>query len=224
MKITRRIRTIVQSKVTRVIDRWEDPREMLDQSYEEIQDLITEVKKKALQTATSKKELEHKVSILDSEIEDLEIRAKKALEDNDEESTKFLLYQKVLKEEQRDAVRATIPEIQDELKAIQGHLEELYLQKSEVLVKKEKLKALYTSSEAQVAVEEMISGLDEKGPWQKLEKAEEKVIKLKARSGAIKELANNNILNEGSDRHLTNGRIHKKVEDQLACLKEELDK
>jgi len=224
VKITRRIRTIVQSKITRVIDRWEDPREMLDQSYEEIQDLITEVKKKALQTATSKKELEHKVSILDSEIEDLEIRAKKALEDSDEESAKFLLYQKVLKEEQRDAVRATIPEIQDELQAIQGHLEELYLQKSEVLVKKEKLKALYTSSEAQVAVEEMISGLDEKGPWQKLEKAEEKVIKLKARSGAIKELANNNILNEGSDRHLTNGRIHKKVEDQLACLKEELDK
>jgi phage shock protein A len=58
MSIARRIALLFQAKANKALDRAEDPREVLDYSYQRQQEMLTKVRRGLADVATSRKRVE----------------------------------------------------------------------------------------------------------------------------------------------------------------------
>src|SRR5437667_6014619 len=74
-----RASTIVKAKLSKLLDRAEDPGETLDYSYEKQLELLQNVKRGIADVATAKKRLELQTAQLEQSIVKLETQAREAL-------------------------------------------------------------------------------------------------------------------------------------------------
>src|SRR5437764_9032878 len=74
-----RASTIVKAKMSKLLDRAEDPGETLDYSYEKQLELLQNVKRGIADVATAKKRLELQTAQLEQSIVKLETQAREAL-------------------------------------------------------------------------------------------------------------------------------------------------
>jgi len=79
MSISRRIATLFRAKANKALDRAEDPREMLDYSYERQLEMVQKVRRGLADVATSRKRIELQVTQLDLLAGKLQGQAQQAL-------------------------------------------------------------------------------------------------------------------------------------------------
>jgi len=75
-----RMSTIVKSKVNRVLDNAEDPRETLDYSYEQQMKMLHGVKRGVVEMVTAKRRLEGQAAKAQQNLAKLDSQARQALE------------------------------------------------------------------------------------------------------------------------------------------------
>ena len=80
MGMLSRMSTIVKSKVNRVLDSAEDPRETLEYSYEKQMEMLKNVKRGVVEMVTAKRRLELQAKKAADNIAKLESQARQALE------------------------------------------------------------------------------------------------------------------------------------------------
>ncbi|MDD1753775.1 MAG: PspA/IM30 family protein, partial [Methanotrichaceae archaeon] len=88
MGLLDRMSAIVNSKISKIMNRFEDPRETLDYSYEKQLDLLQNVRKGVAEVATSKKRLELQKARLQASIDKMDVQAREALKSNREDLAK----------------------------------------------------------------------------------------------------------------------------------------
>src|ERR1700754_2170648 len=79
MSMWQRISLIFRSKANKALDKAEDPREVLDYSYQRQLDLLSKVRKGVADVATSRKRVELQVNQLNQQATKLTDQAQKAL-------------------------------------------------------------------------------------------------------------------------------------------------
>src|SRR5664280_3155621 len=83
--LTGRMSTVVKAKVSKLLDRAEDPAETLDYSYEKQLELVQNVKRGIADVVTSKKRLQLQEQSLQQQAEKLDGQARQALGVGNEE-------------------------------------------------------------------------------------------------------------------------------------------
>ena len=94
MAMLQRMSTVVKSKMNRLLDRAEDPRETLDYAYEQQMSMLRDVKRGVVEMVTAKRRLELQASKARDNLAKLETQARKALEMGREDLARVALERK----------------------------------------------------------------------------------------------------------------------------------
>ena len=92
--LTGRVSTVVKAKISKLLDRAEDPAETLEYSYQKQIELLQNVKKGIADVVTSKKRLQLQQSKLEQQVVKLDTQARQALSAGNEELARTALERK----------------------------------------------------------------------------------------------------------------------------------
>ncbi len=231
MSIMKRMSLIFRSKANRALDRAEDPREMLDYSYQKQLELLQKVRRGVADVATSRKRLELQMNQLQLQSDKLHGQAQQALGTGREDLAREALTR-------RSGLSGQLADLQTQHAALMGEEEKLTTASQRLQskveafrTKKETIKATYTAAEAQTKIGEAFSGISEEmgDVGMAIDRAEDKTAQLQARAGAIDELLASGALdspvNAGEDDialELQRMASGSEVENELASMKASL--
>ncbi|HVL81699.1 MAG TPA: PspA/IM30 family protein [Actinomycetota bacterium] len=185
-----RLMTIIKMKFSRAVGRAEDPRELLDYSYERQLDLLQKVRKGIADVATSRARLRLQAGRLEEQVAKLDNQARRAVGAGREDLAKLALQRKKEIQAQLQGMDEQIANIEAEEERLKATEQKLQARIEAFRTRKETTKAQYTAAEAQVKVGEALSGLSEEfgDVGRALGRAEQKTEELQARAVAMDEL------------------------------------
>ncbi|UGQ09969.1 PspA/IM30 family protein [Yinghuangia sp. ASG 101] len=188
--IMKRMAMIFRAKANKALDKREDPREMLDYSYQKQLELLQKVRRGVADVATSRKRLELQLRQLEQQAAKHEDQGRKALSLGREDLAREALTR-------RSGIMQQIGDMQLQYEQLQSEEEKLTLASQRLQarvdafrIRKETIKATYTASEAQANIGGAIAGISEEmaDVGLAMQRAEDKTAQMQARAGAIDEL------------------------------------
>ncbi|MCQ1535343.1 PspA/IM30 family protein [Methanosarcina sp. KYL-1] len=232
MGLLKRMETVFKSKMNKVVNRMEDPRETLDYSYEKQLELLQNVKRGVAEVASSKKRLQLQRAKLLQSTDKLEKQAKDALAADREDLARLALERKAALMQQVEGIDGEIAELEKQEEKLIASEKRLSTKVEIFRTRKESIKAQYSAAEAQVRINESVTGISEEmaDVGLALERAENKTDEMKARAEAIDELMEAGTLEDltGSrdeiERELAKISTQSSVESELTRLKAESGK
>ncbi|MDQ1313213.1 PspA/IM30 family protein [Methanothrix sp.] len=231
MGFLERMSAVVQAKMNKIMNRIEDPREILDVSYEKQLQLLQNVKRGVAEVTTSKKRLELQKAKLQMNIDKLDGQAKEAISASREDLARKALESKALMQAQLNTLEREINELNDQQQKLQAAETRLATKVEAFRTKKETIKAQYTAADAQVKITESVTGISEEmaDVGLAVQRAEEKTEDMKARSAALDELLESGTLTDYSggdeiESELARVKAKNTVDDEMARLKSEMNK
>lgn len=217
--------------MNKIMNRIEDPREILDVSYEKQLQLLQNVKRGVAEVTTSKKRLELQKAKLQMNIDKLDGQAKEAISASREDLARKALESKALMQAQLNTLEREINELNDQQQKLQAAETRLATKVEAFRTKKETIKAQYTAADAQVKITESVTGISEEmaDVGLAVQRAEEKTEDMKARSAALDELLESGTLTDYSggdeiESELARVKAKNTVDDEMARLKSEMNK
>ncbi len=233
MGLIERMSTTIKAKVNKILEKFEDPRETLDYSYEKQLELLQNVKRGVADIATSKKRLELQKIKLEQNVQKLDGQAREALKAGREDLTKVALERKNASQGEIESLTKQIADIAREQEKLMVTEKRLSAKIESFRSTKETIKAQYSAAEAQVKITESVSGISEEmsDVGMAVQRAQDKTENMKARAAAVDELVEAGTLDDvmgGSkddiDRELSKIKSKGEVDAQLEELKKELGK
>jgi len=223
--------TVVQATMNKIMDKIEDPREVVDVSYEKQLQLLQNVKRGVAEVTTSKKRIELQKAKLQMSIDKLDSQAKEAIQMNREDLARKALENKAALQAQSNTLDQQITDLNDQQQKLMAAESRLATKVESFRTKKETIKAQYSAADAQVKITESVTGISEEmaDVGMAVQRAEEKTENMKARSAALDELLESGTLTDlsGGDQienELAKVKAKSTVEDELAKMKAEMKK
>lgn len=231
MGLLARFTTVLKAKTNKVLDKVEDPRETLDLSYEQQLDNLTKMRRAVADVATSRKRIEIQLDQIKAQATKLSEQAKAALGQNNEELAREALTRREALTAQINDLEAQHAQVAEQEEKLGDAMQKLQTQVEAFRTKKETLKATYTAAEAQSEMNEAAAGISGSmaDAGAALQRAQDKVAEMQARSGALDELiASGTLTDLTSPRddiqaQLDAATAGQSVDAQLAALKAEIN-
>lgn len=231
-RITQRVADLFRVKANKALDRAEDPREVLDYSYEQQLEMLQKVRRGLADVATSRKRVGLQADQLRQSADKLGDQAQQALAAGREDLAREALTRRTAAASQVDGLEEQQTSLRAEEEKLTVAAERLQQQVDSFRTRKETIKARYTSAEAQTRVTESVSGIgDELGDvGYAVQRAQDKTEQMQARAGALDELIASGALEDATrpagedDIHAELERVSadQDVEIELARMKAQL--
>ncbi|MCL7453083.1 MAG: PspA/IM30 family protein [Anaerolineae bacterium] len=228
--IISRFKAIFQAQANAVADQMEDPKASLEYSLTRLQENRRQLSRSLVEVAAAKGRLETQQGQMATAVEKYADQARAAVEAGREDLARTALERKQEAEARRAELELNISRLEgqlDHLKQSQVNLDrKIELFRS----KKEELKSIYNSSQAQLRVREALSGVSEDlaDVGNTIQRAESRIQEMQSRADAIDALVSEGVLSdalqpEGDDIDRELARIGRSqaVEDELARIKAE---
>src|SRR6186997_2538307 len=226
-----RFRMIFGAKVSKALDRAEDPTETLDYSYEQQLSLLQNIKRGIADVVTAKKRLQMQQATLEQSVVKLETQARQALAAGREDLARQAL-------ERKSGVQQQLQDLDTQVKQLEAQQEKLVASEQQLSAKieafrsqKEVIKAQYSAAEAQVRIGEAATGIGEQmaDTGLAIQRAKDKTESMQARASAVDELVESGALEDFTtggetdlDRELRQLATGTQVDDELAKMKAEV--
>lgn len=229
--IFERIGLIFRSKAEKVLDKYEDPRETLDYSYQKQLDLLQKVRRGVADVATSRKRVELQATRLNEEANKLQVAAQRALEAGREDLAREALTRKAGLAQQVTDLNTQHAQLQEEEEKLVRASSRLQAKVDAFRTRKETIKATYSAAEAHTRINEAFTGISEEmgDVGLAVQRAEDKTAEMQARAGAIDELLASGALEDATGtykdditRELDQLASTSSVENELAAMKSQL--
>jgi phage shock protein A len=231
--LTGRMSTIVKAKVSKVLDRAEDPAETLDYSYTKQLELLQNVKKGIADVVTSKKRLQLQEAQMQQQVVKLDTQARQALAANREDLARLALERKQGVQTELQGLDSQIAELEDQQQKLTDSEAAMRAKLEAFRTKKEVIKAQYSAAEAQVRISEAATGVGEQmaDVGLAMQRALDKTENMKARASAVGELEAAGTFEDLTqlgpgkddiDRQLESIGAGGAVDDELSKMKAEL--
>jgi phage shock protein A len=228
-----RMSTVIKAKISRLLDRAEDPGETLDYGYQKQVEMLQNVKKGIADVVTAKKRLQMQSGKLEQQVVKLDTQARQALAQGNEPLARTALERKTLAQTELQTLDTQVKELEHQQEQLTANEQKLRQKIEQFRTKKEVIKAQYSAAEAQVRIGEAASGVGEEMAdlGLAMQRAEDKTEQMRARAGAVEELEAAGTFDDitqlgpGEDdidrqlKELTSGA---QVDDELAKMKAEL--
>ncbi len=228
MGMLSRMSTIVKSKMNRILDNAEDPRETLDYSYEKQLEMLRNVKRGVVEMVAAKRQIQQQADKVRENVTRLERQAEQAVDADREDLALMALERKNTSLLELQGLEEQIAGMELEQEKVTQAEQRLSAKVAAFRNKKEVIKAQYTAEQAQVRIASALSGISEEmgDVGLAVERAEAKTSSMKARASAIDELAEAGVLEdftgESKDditRELEKMSVSQSASDELAALK-----
>ena len=228
-----RFTTIIKSKISRMLDKAEDPSETLDYSYEKQLELLQNVKKGIADVVTSKKRLQLQSGKLEQQVVKLDTQARQAMGAGREDLARAALERKQLAQTELQSLDSQVAELEGQQQRLTDNEAKLRAKIEAFRTKKEVIKAQYSAAEAQVQISEAATGVGEQmaDVGLAMQRAMDKTEQMKARADAVEELEAAGTFDDltqlGSgeddiDRQLRQLSSSSQVDDELSKMRAEL--
>ena len=228
MGVLSRMSTVVKAKMNRLLDNAENPSESLDYAYEKQREMLRNVKRGVVDMVTTKRRLQLQAQKVQANISTVENQARQALAAGREDLARLALQRKQAAVIELEGLDQQVEQLEGEQEKLTQAEQRLQAKVEAFRSKKEIIKAQYSAAQAQVRIGSALSGLSEEmGDVQlSVERAEEKTETMRAKAGAIDELASAGVLDDVSgtsgdplSKELAELTASQNVEDELAALK-----
>ncbi len=231
--ISGRMSTVIKAKISKLLDRAEDPGETLEYSYQKQIEMLQNVKKGIADVVTSKKRLQLQGQKLEQQVVKLDTQARQAMAAGNEELARAALERKTLAQSEMQNLDPQIKELEGQQASLTENEKKLRAKIDAFRTKKEVIKAQYSAAEAQVKISEAATGVGEEmaDVGMAMQRAVDKTEDMRARASAVEELEKagtfEDITQLGSgeddiDRQLKELTSQSTVDDELAKMKAEL--
>ena len=230
MGLWQRFSVLVKAKANKALDKIEDPREVLDYSYERQLEMHQKVKRGLLDVATARKRLELQGQQLQAKAAKLHEQARRAMDLGKEDLAREALSRRAAIEPELEVLKAQHAALQAEEAKLTEASRRLSAHLDTLRTRKETIKASYTAAEAQTKVGESLSGISEEfgDIGLTVQRAEDKTLAMQSRAGAVDELLASGALDDLSmpgdriEADLGRAVSASQVDAELARLKAEL--
>ena len=226
-----RMATVIKAWASQMVGAAEDPRKLMDYSYEKQLEMLQQVRRGVADVATSRRQIEMQAEKERSNVSKLDEQAQRALAANREDLARLAI-------ERKQVAVARITELEAQFASVEQEQNRLAQSETRLAAKietfkthKEVIKAQYSAAEAEVRVGEAVTGLCEEfaDVGLAMQRAEEKTEKLRARASAIEELTASGTLElpggggkDAIDRELDRLSLTQNVDSELAAMKRRL--
>jgi phage shock protein A len=227
-----RMNTVMKAKISKMLDRAEDPNETLDYSYQKQLEMLQGVKQGLATVVTSKKRLQLQTDKLEQSMVTLDSQARTALGAGREDLARQALERKALVQSQLQGLDSQISELEGEQQKLSENEKRLSAKVEAFRTRKEVIKAQYSAAEAQAKIGEAQTGLSEEmaDVGMAVQRAEDKTEQMRARAAAVGELVDSGQLEDFSsapgqtdlDRQIASLTADQGVESELAKMKAEV--
>ena len=228
-----RMSTVVKAKVSKLLDRAEDPAETLDYSYQKQVEQLQNVKKGIADVVTAKKRLQMQESSLQQNVVKLDTQARQALASGHEDLARTALERKNVAQTELQSLDGQVTELETQQQKLIDSEATMRAKLEAFRTKKEVIKAQYSAAEAQVRISEAATGVGEQmaDVGLAMQRAVDKTENMRARADAVQELEAagtfDDVTQLGSgeddiDRQLKALSSQPAVDDELSKMKAEL--
>ncbi len=230
MTLFSRAHDILAAKTNKALDAAEKPDEMLDLSYEQMLDHITQVRQALVTIAASRKRIELQEQQLQHSVDHLNDQAKQALAVGKEDLAREALQRKAAAQSQIDGMEPQHQQLTEEEQKLEQTLSALQDRVNKFRTQKETLKAQYTAASAMTSVNESVAGISSTlgDSGAALQRAQDKIDNMQARAGALDELLQSGVLEDAGgstddiQRELDEAGASADVDNELAALKAQI--
>ncbi len=231
MGVLSRMTTLIKVKVNSLLGAAEDPREMLDYSYEKQLEMLQNVKRGIVDVTTSKRRLELQRNKLQESSDKLGDQARQAMGHGREDLARQALERRGQLQGQIETLDQQVLALEQDQAKLEQSEQKLRTKLESFRSRKETVKAQYSAAEAQVRIGEAVSGISEEmaDVGLAIDRAEEETTDMQARAGAIDELIDSGALEDftqrGQDpieRELGQISMQSNVDAELEALRMEL--
>ncbi|HEY4829849.1 MAG TPA: PspA/IM30 family protein [Solirubrobacteraceae bacterium] len=228
-----RMSTVIKAKISKLLDRAEDPSETLEYSYQKQIELLQNVKKGIADVVTSKKRLQLQEQKLRDQVVKLDTQARQALAAGQEELARTALERKNVAQTELQSLDSQVAQLEQQQEQMTASERKLAAKLEQFRSRKEVIKAQYSAAEAQVRISEAATGVGEEmaDVGLAMQRALDKTENMKARADAVQELEAAGTFQDltqlGSgeddiDRQLRELSSTSEVDNELAKMKAEL--
>jgi phage shock protein A len=228
-----RMSTVIKAKISKLLDRAEDPAETLDYSYQKQLESLQNVKKGIADVVTAKKRIQMQSQKLEQSVVKLDTQARQALAAGNEELARTALERKNVAQTELQGLDQQVTELEAQQERLTDSEQKLRQKIEAFRTKKEVIKAQYSAAEAQVRISEAATGVGEQmaDVGLAMQRAMDKTEQMRARADAVSELEAAGTFEDltqlGSgeddiDRQLRELSSSSQVDDELAKMKAEL--
>ncbi len=222
-----RMSTIVKSKMNRILDSAEDPRETLDYSYEKQLEMLQNVKRGVVEMVTAKRRIQQQADRVGENVTRLDRQARQAVEAGRDDLARLALQRKQTALTELEGLDEQIAGMEREQEKLTEAEQRLQAKVNAFRNQKEIIKANYSAAQAQVRIGAALGGISEEMGDVSLavQRAENKTDQMRAKAGAIDELVASGVLDDITgpkddiERELAQMSSSSSVEAELAALK-----
>src|ERR671931_898254 len=221
---------VVKSKLSKLLERAENPTETLDYSYEKQLELLQNVKRGVADVVTAKKRLQLQTEQLEQSVVKLETQARQALGAGREDLARQALERKSAVQQQLQGLDQQVQQLEQQQEKLVASEKQLQAKIETFRSQKEVIKAQYSAAEASVRIGEAATGIGEQmaDTGLAIQRAKDKTEQMQARAAAVDELVDSGALEDFTsdqtqlDRELAQLSSSSQVDDELAKMKAEL--
>jgi len=226
-----RMGMVLKAKMNALVEGSENPAETLEYSYQKQLEMLQKVKRGIVEVVTSKRRVEMQAEQVRGQVAQLEQQAGQALQAGREDLARLALQRKQMTLGQLEGLEAQIHDLELEQQKLAEGEARLSAKVEAFRTQKETVKAQYAAAEAGVRIGEAVHGLSEEmaDVGLAMQRAEDKTQKMRARAGAIDELAASGVLTDVTSsgqsdltRELAQISAAQNVESELAALRQQL--
>lgn len=229
-----RLMNFFRMRANAALDKAEDPGQVMDFSYSKQLEQLQNLKRSIAEVVTNEKRLEMQQGQLQQQMNKLDQQAMQALQANREDLARMALQRK-------ETLTAQINTFEQQIAQLRAQEEKLINMERTISARvetfrtqKEMVKAQYGAAQAQVKINESVTGISEEMSEMNLamQRAQDKVLSMQARANAMETLIEQGTLGEqgllgaGSgdplDRELQQISSQQNVEDQLRAMKQQM--
>lgn len=205
MGVFDRLRNILGAKANAVLDELEDPNQTLDYSYEKLLALLTDTRRHMADVLTAKKQIELEIARSKEQVQKYENEARACLTSGREDLAQRALQRKAEIDAATASLQAQSDAMQPEVEKLEEATKRLEAKIANFRLQKEVTKAQYSAAKAEVKISESVTGISHEmgNVGEAINRAHDKVDKMKARAGAIDELVQNGALSDSLDPNMS---------------------
>ena len=231
MSLVEKIKAIFQAKAHATVDAMEDPKASLDYSLVKLEDTRRELGRSLIEVSAAKRRLEAQQEKLAAASAKYDEQARAALASGREDLARLALQRKQENEARLEELAGSIASLERQETNLKENQIKLERKIAQFRSRKEELKAIHDSAQAQLKVQESLSGVstDLADVGNTIQRAEARIAEMQSRADAIDDLVAQGVLQDvlepdvdDIDRELARIGHNQAVEEELARLKAEV--
>lgn len=231
MGIFSRIATFFRIRANAALDQAEDPGQVMDYSYSKQLEQLQQIKRAIADVATAKSRLELQQSQALTKANQREQQARQALAAGREDLARMALQEKETGLIQVNGLEQQISQLREQEEKLLTMQRTVTARVEAFRTQKEMVKAQYNAAQAQVKINETLTGMSEEASEMNLamQRAQDKILNMQARANAMETLIEADdmsvqLLPGGNtlDRELQKLSAEQNIDAQLQAMKQDL--